>query len=302
MNNYSNAVVMEGEEVDNSNIDPILHNILRRRCRSMALERNKYMTLSRMVIAILSGVIIASSCTIISLVGMNKNLANELVETKNNNAMLKMEASNMESSYSELTNTLAQLSKVDVELDNQNAVLISDNKALKAKIDQYEEREELFDKYEYAIIRQEDGTRTDIKYSDIENIRQIAKEKGMSEDSIDLVLSLAMTESRGTEKAKNSSSTAKGLGQILDGTGKYVYENLLDKGKYNSSVAYDSKTNLEMMLALVDYLDDNANGNVNKVLNNYRGTTAPAAYKNKVNSYLANNDLSLNTLNIKEDD
>ena len=96
-----------------------------------------------------------------------------------------------------------------------------------------------------------------------------------------------MTESNGVETAKNETSTAKGYGQFLDGTSRFVYTSLLNKSGWNSSVALDGNTNIEMMVAYIDYLYEKNNGDLYQIMKDYRGKQDISGYVSKIDSYLA---------------
>jgi hypothetical protein len=186
------------------------------------------------------------------------------------------------------------LAEISVELDNQNKELVNEVNEQNKKLDEYEAREELFDQYEYAIIR-EDGTRTDITYEEINTLESLAKERNMGDDAVDLVMAIAMTESDGIEDAKNPKSTATGFGGLLAGTAKYIYETELDspEGTYNHSVmAKDGELNLQMSLCLVDVLAGINDRNPYETVKDYRGINDKPYFK-KIDKYLETVDKSL---------
>ncbi len=177
---------------------------------------------------------------------------------------------------------IQKLNSVLTEIDEQNKSLVTSNQEYYERICTYEEREELFDKYEYAIMRK-DGSRTDLTYDQIKTVETLADEKGVDTD---LIFSIVMTESSGKEKASNSTSTARGYGQILSGTGEFVYTKLMKAGKYDHSLALDGDTNLQMMVYYLEYLCDR-NSTINGVISNYRGDdSALPSYISVMNSYL----------------
>ena len=188
---------------------------------------------------------------------------------------------------------ISKLSEVIDELNNQNVSLVQSNDEYFNLIQQYEQREELFDKYEYAIIRT-NGTRTDITYDQLINLELLAEEK---EIDTDLVLSIAMVESSGTEDACNNSSSARGYGQIVYGTGKMVYEKIMNEGKYNHDYALDGDTNFKMMVNYLRYLEDN-NSSIYTTIRGYRGEGGSIldSYIRKINNYLSHSGKSIATL------
>lgn len=191
---------------------------------------------------------------------------------------------------------LEDTSSIAYELDIENESLVNQARELQETINTYEEREELFDKYEWAIIRS-DNTRTDITYNRITSLEELAGEKGLSDDSVDLILALAMTESRGTESAANSESSARGLGQMLESTARFTYEKLMENGKgtYNHDMAFDGDINITMMCYYLDYLGIKYDDDITLVLKEYRGEENPE-YNNKIDTYLAKGGTNLHSI------
>ena len=207
------------------------------------------------------------------------------------------EKQSLSSTYNDAVLILSDVSEIAYQLDQQNRTLNDDLNDALEKIKQYESREELFDSYEWALFRK-DGSRTDISYNDIVTLEELVDEKDLSDNTVDLVLAMAMTESNGNANARNISSSAVGLGQFLSGTGRFVYTSLMGNDVYNhQETASNSETNLEMMVYYLEYLDVKNNHNIERVISCYRGIESPS-YKYKINSYLAKNDLSLATIDI----
>ena len=256
------------------------------------------MILSVIVIFLIGFIIIAGNNMIVK----NRDLENQLAEANSELETVNNTNKELTENLNELSDEYEKTSTLSVILDDQNKSLVKQINNLNKTLDSYEEREELFDKYEYALIR-EDGTRTDITYEEIQNLYNTAEELNMSEESICLILSVAMVESQGTESATNTSSTAVGLGQILSSTGKFVWTDLMDNsGRYiHSSVASDGNTNLQMMAYLLNYLNDKYNGNAINVMKEYRGED-DVKYFEKIDDYLDTAGLSLKSLSISNDD
>ena len=180
---------------------------------------------------------------------------------------------------------IEKLSKVATELDNENSNLANTLSTQQEELDELREREELYDKYDYAIIRS-DGSRTDIDYTDIMTLEELAKQEGLGEDAVSLVLAISVNESKGFADVKNPNSSAAGLCGLLSSTAKYSYEVLLDNGKgtYKSSYVYDSLTNLEMTLYYIAYLKENTNSNY-ELLVAYRGGMDDPHYMAVIQKY-----------------
>ena len=250
------------------------------------------------------GLFVVSVVSIATLVVDNYSLRNDLTVASEkydtlmaDNQSLIAENQSLSNTYNDAVLILSDVSQIAYQLDQQNRTLNDDLNDALEKIKQYESREELFDSYEWALFRK-DGSRTDISYNDIVTLEELVDEKDLSDDTIDLVLAMAMTESNGNANARNISSSAVGLGQFLSGTGRFVYTSLMGNDVYNhQETASDSETNLEMMVYYLEYLDVKNNHNIERVISCYRGIESPS-YKYKINSYLAKNDLSLATIDI----
>ena len=250
------------------------------------------------------GLFVVSVVSIATLVVDNYSLRNDLTVASEkydtlmaDNQSLIAENQSLSSTYNDAVLILSDVSQIAYQLDQQNRTLNDDLNDALEKIKQYESREKLFDSYEWALFR-EDGSRTDISYNDIVTLEELVDEKDLSDDTVDLVLAMAMTESNGNANARNISSSAVGLGQFLSGTGRFVYTSLMGNDVYNhQETASDSETNLEMMVYYLEYLDVKNNHNIERVISCYRGIESPS-YKYKINSYLAKNDLSLATIDI----
>ena len=250
------------------------------------------------------GLFVVSVVSIATLVVDNYSLRNDLTVASEkydtlmaDNQSLIAENQSLSSTYNDAVLILSDVSQIAYQLDQQNRTLNDDLNDALEKIKQYESREKLFDSYEWALFR-EDGSRTDINYNDIITLEELVDEKDLSDDTVDLVLAMAMTESNGNANARNVSSSAVGLGQFLSGTGRFVYTSLMGNDVYNhQETASNSETNLEMMVYYLEYLDVKNNHNIERVISCYRGIESPS-YKYKINSYLAKNDLSLATIDI----
>ena len=180
---------------------------------------------------------------------------------------------------------------VDI-LSEQNRLLSEVSQEQREELEKLNSRVELFDKYEYAILN-ELGDRTDITYDQIVYLEDLCENEIV--DDPDLFLAWIMTESKGVEKATNANSTAKGYGQFLNSTSKWVYEDLYGEGKWKESVALDGNTNLNMMVYYVNYLYAKQDCNLYKAIDSYRGAHSEA-YVAKINSYLSKTGKSLDSI------
>lgn len=236
----------------------------------------------------------------------NDSYQNQITNLESKNADLQNQITNLESKNADLQNQiyaiqndLATMTQISKELDDQNKELVDlynqNNQDIKILL----ARKELYDKYSYAIINSENGERTDITYNDIATLESLAQQKGMGKDAVDFILAVCMTESRGNANAKNLSSTASGLGQLLYTTAKFVYEDLMGNGKntYKSSYAFDHSINIKMSLYYIDYLAKQNNRDTTKICVGYAGGY-DKTWIDKVDSYLQNVGKSIYTIKI----
>lgn len=136
------------------------------------------------------------------------------------------------------------------------------------KLSIYEERSELFDKYEIAILNT-NGTRTSLTYDDIKYIEEICEQYNVPAS---LVFYIMKVESNFTPDAKSSYSTATGLMQIIESTGESIHYNILGKTEpYDHSIQLDVRTNALYAIAYLDYLLDRNDGDIDKTLMGYSG-------------------------------
>lgn len=205
----------------------------------------------------------------------------EKLNLLNNSNQSTIEA--LEAENKELADTANDLISTTNEINSQLKEAISANKSMKKEIKVYKEREELYNKYEY-VIYDDSGNRTDITYDEIKYAEDLMNEKGYDPD---LLFGIVMVESSATRNAKNSSSTATGYGQILAGTGKFVYEDLMNAGAYSHSYALDGKKNLNMTVTYLDYLIQNKDSLFSAV-RQYCGRDVSGTYSyiNRINSAL----------------
>lgn len=270
---------------------------------SRVLQKKETINLAKVIstlktIAILSLLMYAGYVSLYSM-----NLANQY-------ATLSTEYTNLEKQYTTLTekyDTISlqyettvsaydehvdSLNEVIDELDTQNISLAKTNDQYYNELQAFSEREELFDKYEYAIYDKQ-HVRTDITYDRLKTAEDLCKEKGVD---IDYVLSTIMVESGGKETITNPNSTAAGFGQMLDSTATYVYENIMENGSgtYDHSMALDGDTNLNMTIEYIAYLQDRVSTPY-QLVERYRGVE-DLEYIDRLNSYLIQKNKSVGSL------
>jgi len=206
--------------------------------------------------------------------------------------------STKDAKISELTDTMKKLSFAAVDMNSELNTLKEEYNTKMKRLQELEERAELYDKYDYVLF--DNGTRTDITYQRIKDVQKYCTDVGLSEDAVAFALSLVATESHGIEKAENSESTAAGFGQLLYNTAKYVYEEEMGNGSgsYYYALALDGDKNLEMTVNYISYLAKQYNGNPRNIINAYRGTSGDTWYVNKVEQKLKESDLTLASLKL----
>lgn len=260
----------------------------------MNLAKNKritelynQVTALKIYLSISTTVSILLFITCILFASGNLNKSNEIVA-------IHKEYEDMQSDYEILVEHYDGFNKTIDELVDISETLDEQNQEYYKELENYRTREELHDKYEYALFR--NGERTDITYDQIITLESLMEESEIGDP--DLILSIVMTESGGNEHAANSTSTAKGFGQFLNGTSQFVYTDLLGypESEWCPEIAYNGATNLEMMVAYTDYLYEFHDGNLYKVIQSYRGKEDITSYVAVIDSYLINNDKSVQSI------
>lgn len=110
----------------------------------------------------------------------------------------------------------------------------------------YENAAYLLDKYDYVFSRMS-GT-SGITMNDIAYYDNMCKENNWNPH---IMWCIYWNESRFTSIIDNPASSARGLGQILHSTAESMYENILDLGTYDHTMAYDTRTNMMLTTHLL---------------------------------------------------
>lgn len=141
----------------------------------------------------------------------------------------------------------------------------------------------LEERYFYALY-DTGGKRNDINEHTLQVLVDACNQYNVSPD---LMLGIIMTESEGHANAKSKSSTATGFCQILRGTGRSIYEDLMrnPKGSYSHDMAYNPDLNIVMGVVYVAHLKANYNGNTYKAIQCYRGKSNVSGYIANINKY-----------------
>ena len=235
---------------------------------------------------------IISSALLVNATLLNKELIKENNYLHEENMKL-ISASNM------YFDTALYFADMAASMDETNATLKEMVSIQEEELVAYRSREELLDKYEYALYY--GGKKTDITYGQIISLQEYCEEKGYSNEMVDLVLAIAMKESTGNSQAYNKSSGATGYGQFLNSTAKFVYTKLQGNENYTHDAALDGETNLKMVADYMDYLTDYYGGSVPKAMDSYRGCH-DKGYIAIINKYLGYNGLSLDTIRITKEE
>lgn len=223
---------------------------------------------------------------------LTRDYENQIQQQTDYYAALETNYEFLVNSYDSFNNTIDELTTIAQTLDEQNQSLVQSNQEYYEELEKFRQREELYDKYEYSLYS--GRTRTDITYDQLLFLEDLLKDSTINDQ--DLILSWIMTESGGKEDARNSESTAKGYGQFLDGTSKFVYTSLLNRDDWNPNVALNGYINLEMMITYIDYLYEVNNGDLYEIMRDYRGKRDITNYIAKIDSYLANVDKSVHDI------
>ena len=153
------------------------------------------------------------------------------------------------------------------------------------EIDQLRNAHQLIKEYEYILMH--GNRRTDITFSQLQHGIDVMESQGLNPH---LMFGLYKLESSGVERATNSRSTARGYGQFLESTGRWVYENHQflgnGEGTYNHNKAFCGYTNMEMTASYLSWLMRRANGDVRQALINYNGGELGNRYYTIIDNHL----------------
>lgn len=167
---------------------------------------------------------------------------------------------------------LKEINTVNSELDKANSI-----------IKEFENRSELFNKYEIAVMNT-NNSRTSLTYDDIEYVEKTANDFNVPADLLFYIMKI---ESNFNPSAKSSVSSATGAMQIIEGTGESIHYNILGRTTpYDHNIQLDFKTNVYYGAAYLGYLFENY-GDIDEVIMRYSGGYSKngigRAYNNKLN-------------------
>lgn len=127
---------------------------------------------------------------------------------------------------------------------------------------------EIGNKYRYIIDEVPEGSKLSL-----ENLMLIDELASKYDINPHIVTSVFRIESGYDSNAKNPISSARGLGQFLESSGEYVYEDVLKMGDnyYHSVHAYDPAISITMTFGYLNHLMTTYDKSIWSALNNYSG-------------------------------
>ena len=211
----------------------------------------------------------------------------------NDNQRLNNELSTKDAEYTKIINekdteiellngAIKDLKMVVNDLDVQLTEVAKVNQSYVDELNTFREREELYNKYEYAVVY--GGERTELTYEEIKLGEQLMTEINQSPH---LMFGTVMVESNGIPDAVNPRSGATGHGQFLDSTARFIWENVLGYTGYYPDLRKDGEANIKMMAGYYKYLY-NTQGTTFKVIKQYSGNRTDGGtqkYIDKINSF-----------------
>lgn len=215
------------------------------------------------VVGMLSLVLITINC----MIAVQRSQQATIDALNEQIASYQLAINNMEEAH---TADLDGLNESMAEKDAAYEKLVSDmENESSVKID-------LIQKYSYVIdkVNPKEGFTLGMLYY----VDQLCKEKDLNPH---MVFTIFDIESDYNIDAKSSKSTATGLGQVLAGTGKLIYEGVMGnpKGSYTHEMAKNGYTNIEIVVSYLKYLKDTY-GSVKVMINGYSGDQSGAYYNN----------------------
>jgi hypothetical protein len=152
----------------------------------------------------------------------------------------------------------------------------------------------LYNEYRYVL----NYPSSDVTIDDVKMVEKICKQYGNIVNP-HLWFSMIELESSYDSNATNSKSTARGWGQVLRGTGKWLYEDELKLGHYNhATMGTDKEINARMSIYYLGMLIKESGG-VQPALIHYNGGELGTRYSTVILSKLKKNtNLTLKQLQV----
>lgn len=195
-------------------------------------------------------------------------------ELEARNANLIIQAENRSKTNSAL---LSVVNDLDCQLENVASI----NSSMVDELDILRKRSELYDKYEYAIVNE--LGRTQLTYEEVQYAEDLMLEKGLNPH---LLVGSIVVESTCNPEAVHPDTKATGYGQILNSTGKWIWEDLMGNTGYYPDLRKDGISNIAMMATYYDYLYSKHDTTLG-VVKAYSGNSTDDGareYLNKINS------------------
>lgn len=200
--------------------------------------------------------------------------------------------------------TIENLEKEKLDLQETNAILLSDISSHEETISSYNETllnnideiSNLKDRYSYAITYSAKNANADFGIKELIFLDNLCKEY---EIPIEIMLAIYEKESSFYSLAKNTTSTATGYGQLINSTARSMYENYLNLGAYDisnhRSIACDKELNIRLSCRLMKYNIDSY-GSLWTAVERYYGhpnQSLCAAYARDISRMMGNYGSSL---------
>lgn len=216
---------------------------------------------------------------IVSLAYSNQKLNNELEKKEQHYTEVINEK---DTRIQALNDNVEDLAVTIQDLDLQLTSVSEVNQSYVDELNMFREREELYNKYEYAII--DAGRRTKLTYEEIKLGEDLMVENGRNPH---LMFGSIMVESNANPDVVNSQSGATGYGQFLNSTAEYVWEDIMGNSGYYPDLRKDGEANIKMMASYYEHLYG-LKGSTFNVIKHYSGNSTNEGtqrYIDRINRY-----------------
>lgn len=277
------------------------------------MESKKFWNNDTCRISIVFNIVLIINVIVLAFMYMNKtnSLRSQLIEanTKVESLTVELEATKVDhqsvlnqmnhdmemlkTEYEDLYNVSKQVNDTNKELLGEIEQLDADNVAILEENEKLSDMVNVYEEYKVFMFRDDySGRRTDCSYELLKYLDSLIE--GHCIDNLAFYCSWIMIESTWTNHDYNERSTAYGLPQFLSSTGKWIYEEELGygPGTYDHEMVTDPYISLRMMTKYLDILVNSYSGDLQKVIDSYRGLH-DVPYLNKFNRYLAMFDTSI---------
>jgi hypothetical protein len=191
--------------------------------------------------------------------------------------------------------SVSDLLEVTAELNTDRDLLIADNQLMSFELEEFYEREELYDSYGFFLYDKQ-GERNDITYDHLRTLEELVEDSSIPNP--ELVLSIIYLESGGghCDAVNGQGSGASGFGQFLPSTARSVWIKVLGnpEDSWEPEMVFDPDINLQLTVAYMDYLIEK-HGGPYEALRQYSGSGENTAHLNgyvaTLDSYLRHTDV-----------